>query len=313
MKRKYRSADLFPSQDIPVVVQPVPEQGDIPTHWHDFGELVLILAGRAIHRVHGLTHTLAAGDVFVIPEHVSHEYKNLNKLSLINIFFHRHLLQWPIADLAHLPGYHALFELEPRLRRRGEFKGRLRLEQEDLAFANSLVQQIVLEQSRKQPGFRFQLTALFMQLACFLSRCYGCVRTPETRSLFRLGSVLAYLEEHVTEAISLPQLAKRSHMSPSTLLRTFRGALGTTPIRYLIRLRVQKAADALQQEDLSVTEAALRMGFSDANYFARQFRAVFGVSPTEYRQTVRESSSKRPNSTRTRNEFSKNGANQGIP
>jgi AraC-like DNA-binding protein len=39
---------------------------------------------------------------------------------------------------------------------------------------------------------------------------------------------------------------------------------------------------------MSVTETALRVGFSDSNYFARQFRAAFGVSPTEFRRQANE-------------------------
>lgn len=282
MPKKIRRADYFPARDVPVEVRRVEVQDYIASHWHDFGELVLILSGTATHHVHGLTHTLRAGDVFVIPEHVAHEYRNLEHLSLINVFFNRDLLQWPIADVTHLPGYQALFELEPRLRRRGEFRGRLRIDLEDLACAEGLVKQMETELHHKPPGFRFALIALFMQLVCFLSRCYGRVRSPETRSLIRLGTVLAHLEEHFSEVVSLPRLAKIAHMSESTLLRTFRAALGTTPIRYLIRLRTQKAADWLRVEDLSVTEAAMRAGFSDANYFARRFRNVFGVSPTEF-------------------------------
>jgi AraC-like DNA-binding protein len=284
MPRKIRRIDLFPSEDVPVSVGRVDVQDYVSSHWHDFGELVLIFSGTATHHVHGMTHELSAGDVFVIPEHVSHEYRDLQRLSLINIYFNRDLLQWPIADVTHLPGYQALFELEPRLRRRGDFRGRLRISLENLAYADGLVKQMETELDRRPPGFRFQLTALFMQLVCFLSRCYGQVRTPETRSLIRLGTVLAYLEEHFAEPISLPRLAKTAHMSQSTLLRTFRSALGSTPIRYLIRLRTQKAADWLREENDSVTEAALRAGFSDANYFARQFRTVFGVSPSDFRQ-----------------------------
>ncbi|MBN1554802.1 MAG: helix-turn-helix domain-containing protein [Phycisphaerae bacterium] len=266
-------------------VRRVEVQTYIASHSHDFGELVLILSGAATHHVHSLSHSLSAGDVFVIPENVTHEYRDLEQLSLINLFFNRELLQWPIADLTHLPGYQALFELEPRLRRRGEFQGRLRVGLDELAFANGLVKLMETELKHRNPGFRFQLTALFMQLVCFLSRCYGQVRNPETRGLIRLGTVLAYLEEHYSEAIRLPQLAKIAHMSPSTLLRTFRAALGTTPVDYLIRLRTRKAADRLREEELTVTEAALHAGFSDANYFTRQFRKTFGVSPGAFRRT----------------------------
>lgn len=288
MPRNLRFARWFPATDAPLVVTRVPRQSYIVSHRHDFGELVLILSGTATHYVYGTAHRLSAGDVFVIPEGVAHEYRDLNSLGLINICFDRKRLHWPLADLAHLPGYQALFDLEPRLRRRGEFQGRLRLGLEDLAWAEGLVRQMETEQQKRPPAFRFQMLALFMQLVCFLSRRYGQVRSPEARNLVRLGSVLAYLEKHLAEPISLGRLAGVAHMSPSTLLRTFRAALGTTPIRYLLCLRTRKAADRLQQEDKTITEVALETGFSDANYFARCFRKIFGVSPSVYRRRARE-------------------------
>jgi AraC-like DNA-binding protein len=55
-----------------------------------------------------------------------------------------------------------------------------------------------------------------------------------------------------------------------------------TPIAYLIHVRIRRAIDIMRSEGANVTEAAFRVGFSDSNYFSRQFRKVMGVSPRTF-------------------------------
>ena len=63
--------------------------------------------------------------------------------------------------------------------------------------------------------------------------------------------------------------------------------MGVSPIDYLIRLRIRKAAELLCDDGTKVTEAAFRVGFADGNYFSRQFRRVTGLTPGEYRRHAR--------------------------
>ena len=83
-------------------------------------------------------------------------------------------------------------------------------------------------------------------------------------------------------SISLEKLTEVAHMSKSSLTRCFQRALGVSPIEYLIRLRVRKAADLLRSSDTRIIGVAFSVGFTDGNYFARQFRALVGCSPREF-------------------------------
>ena len=60
--------------------------------------------------------------------------------------------------------------------------------------------------------------------------------------------------------------------------------MGNSPIAYLIQLRINRAADMLRQGDRSITDIAFDVGFSDSNYFMREFRKVIGISPRIYRR-----------------------------
>ncbi len=70
-------------------------------------------------------------------------------------------------------------------------------------------------------------------------------------------------------------------------LRAFESTMGFPPITYLIRLRIRQACKLLQRSDQSITEIAMAVGFSDSNYFSRQFRMLTGSSPREYRNRQR--------------------------
>ncbi|MEP3932587.1 helix-turn-helix transcriptional regulator, partial [Rhodopirellula bahusiensis] len=59
------------------------------------------------------------------------------------------------------------------------------------------------------------------------------------------------------------------------------------PIKYLIQVRIQEASRLLRSTDRSITDIAFDVGFSDSNYFSRQFRTHLGLSPREYRKQMR--------------------------
>jgi AraC-like DNA-binding protein len=59
--------------------------------------------------------------------------------------------------------------------------------------------------------------------------------------------------------------------------------LGTTPIKYLQRYRLNQACHLLLDSDKTITEIALKVGFTDAGYFSRLFHREMGVSPDKYR------------------------------
>ncbi|MCX7001822.1 MAG: helix-turn-helix transcriptional regulator [bacterium] len=63
----------------------------------------------------------------------------------------------------------------------------------------------------------------------------------------------------------------------------FRRATGLAPVAYLIRHRLQRAIILLRTTSKSVTDIGLQVGFSDANYFARKFHEIVGVSPRAFR------------------------------
>ncbi|KGE05131.1 GlxA family transcriptional regulator [Pseudohaliea rubra] len=96
-----------------------------------------------------------------------------------------------------------------------------------------------------------------------------------------------YLQENLAERHSLSALARRAGLAPRSFGRRFRRATGTTPMAYLLQLRVGEARSLLLHSDLPLGEVAWRCGWQSASRFSEQFRARTGLAPREYRAATR--------------------------
>jgi AraC-like DNA-binding protein len=280
LKRK----DWFHPDGFPIAVERRDPQEPFGLHAHEFAEIVLITAGRGVHVTGTESYPLSAGDAFVIGGSRRHDYHSMERLCLVNILFQPEKLNLRTYDLRTLPGYHALFTLEPAWRQRHQFNSRLRLTPPELSVVTAFVEKLEEELHTRAPGFKFMATASFMQIVGYLSRCFARAKNPDSRALLRIGEAISHLEANYHDPIDLDRLAAIAHMSKRHFMRSFQAAMGSSPIAHLIQLRVNHAASLLRRTDHSVTEIAFQVGFSDSNYFTRQFRRLLGVTPSEYRQ-----------------------------
>ena len=286
---RIRTDDVFHDSSFPLACCRINAHADCDLHRHDFHEIVIILAGRGRHVTDTEEYALQAGDAFMVRGEMAHGYTDTRDLVLVNILFDPHRLRLPLSDLHDLPGYHVLFRVEPHMRNRERFRGRLRLAPPDLAETAAVIALLQDELEKKPPGYRFIACALLMRLIGFLSRCYSQAGHPEVRNLMRFGEVLSYVEGHFGERITVGQLARKAGMSESSLIRVFRRVTGWSPMNHVIRIRIWHAQELLARSDMRVTEIAYRCGFNDSNYFSRQFRKVAGVTPKAYRARTMES------------------------
>lgn len=103
----------------------------------------------------------------------------------------------------------------------------------------------------------------------------------------RLSLAVAYIEEHLGEEISLRQLAAIANLSRYHFSRRFHLQYGMPPHRYLVSVRMKRAALLLQTTALNVTEVAIEVGYSSTGNFIRHFRDQFGTTPLAYRRRPR--------------------------
>ena len=276
--------DIFANERHPLAVILIREHIEIDLHTHDFVELVVVLAGNALHVTKDASYPLAAGDAFVIKPGFAHGYRDTRHLSLCNILFDPTGLALPRAELSRLPGYHALFELEPSFRNTHRFQSRLFLapamRQQVMEWAGLLEEEL----RGQQDGYEYMSLALLIRIVGYLARAYTGMTAPASRTLLAVNEVVSHIEQNYGSALHLEDLARMAHMCERTLQRYFQRAFGVSPVDYVNRLRVSKACQLLAERRLSITEVADAVGIPDSNYFARVFRGFTGTTPSAYQQ-----------------------------
>lgn len=91
-------------------------------------------------------------------------------------------------------------------------------------------------------------------------------------------------ERHVTEAITISEVARRLGVTPAHLTRLFDRYLGVSPLQYYRRLRMEVAASLLINTTRSVKEISFELGFANPFHFSRSFSRFAEISPSEFRR-----------------------------
>ncbi len=142
----------------------------------------------------------------------------------------------------------------------------------DLAFAASLMETMCRYVSKKYAA---------NALSSSSNRSYGPL-TPE-----QYIAVERFIEENLSEKITLDQLAKITGQSAKRFLSDFTQTAGKTPIRFVIGRRISKAQSLLSCTAIDITDIAMMTGFSSHAHLTSTFKNLIGVSPSQYRRRVR--------------------------
>ncbi|MCZ8519704.1 MULTISPECIES: helix-turn-helix domain-containing protein [Paenibacillus] len=102
----------------------------------------------------------------------------------------------------------------------------------------------------------------------------------------KITSVLRYIDAHLSEGMTVEELARLVHFHPNYFMPYFKTMMGLSPIAYINRKRMERAKELLRDSDLAVTEVAERVGL-ELPYFSRLFKKQTALSPTQYRSSVR--------------------------
>lgn len=102
-----------------------------------------------------------------------------------------------------------------------------------------------------------------------------------------LTRVVDHMHEHLGENIDLNDLARVANISKFHFLRLFSQATGSTPHRYLVRLRMERAAEFMRTSEQSVLQVSAVCGYASPGQFATAFQRHHGASPTQYRRDTR--------------------------
>lgn len=107
-----------------------------------------------------------------------------------------------------------------------------------------------------------------------------------------IHGITRFMQEHLTEEVSLSVLAEQFHLNPQYISQLFKSEIGVNFLAYLTNIRMERAKKLLLSTSLSVAEVSERSGYGDYRVFTKVFKKSEGVTPSQYRRDFLEADEK---------------------
>ena len=260
---------------------------DSPVHTHSFVEIAFTVSGSAVHNCLNGRRELRAGDVVLLRPGVWHGYEECRDLSVYNCCFSSELLRRELSWTREDPLLGYLLWAGPYS---SPGRGMLMTRLDPPAFSECLDHLDALAALRSRPPHRHRadiigrLSLLFSQLGQAVTRADQAPGEVSEAAHPAVGHAMRLLEADLARQWALSDLAAELHLTSRHLVRLFKAATGLPPMAYLAQVRAEHAALLLLHSDQPITGISRAVGWPDQNYFARRFKAHYGLSATTYRK-----------------------------
>jgi len=268
-------------RDPAVVVTPRAEE---ELHDHDFMEVVLVLGGTGLHRTAAGTRAIGSGDAFVFRPGAWHGYERSRRLDIYNCCFGTQLLQrelaWTLGD-PHLGWLLWNGPLTPGRHGMASF----RVPRDALAPCVGELDRLRRLTSLQAGAGPASLVGQLLNVLGELANHVDPAARPTLAGVHRaVGTILRLFETQLARPWQLEDLARSTDLDGAYLSRLFKATTGLPPLAYLMSARAERAAMLLLRTTRSIGEIATDVGWPDPIYFARRFKAHFGLTATTYRR-----------------------------
>lgn len=249
-------------------------------HYHEFCKLLLMISGSGAYAVEGRRYALKPGDLVLLGSHCVHkpEFEEGRIYERIILYIRPSFLQRESTGDCSLE---ACFSEGPVLRLPERRWKKL------LTLAESLEQEL----SGERYGRSVLCNSLLLQLLVEVGRCSRKSDVqwmePMAPRSGPMEDLIRYLDQNLTQELSVDQLAEQFYLSKYHLMRRFRQETGTTIHAYITEHRLFFARDLITQ-GVSSTEACYRAGFGSYSAFTRAYGKLFGTTPTGRRGLAAE-------------------------
>lgn len=260
-------------------------------HNHSFVEMLYCIAGDIEYLLGTKRYRIRKGDVVIIPPGTSHEplYSTIREheyyeriviwISAAQVARVRQM--WPDVDWS-------LFEPAAE----GHAAEGCVLHTEDLRdpLIRECFEQLVVESEQERPGWEPAVSGGTLSLMVLLTRAIARKGRPVSDNPELIDQIIDYVENNVSGKITLEDTAHQFLISESTLSKTFRSHMNTSFYQFVKQRRLN-AAKTLLSAGTPLSEIPEQVGFCDYASFYRAFKKEYKVTPSQYRDLVKEEES----------------------
>lgn len=256
---------------------------DVMYHWHPELEIVFVHKGSASYHINNEQFESQSGDIIFIQSTALHAIHPIEDKEEISTTFRIHLDNLGRHQIETFsqryiqPLYSGHFHLTPCLRPSDEGYSNIK---------NCLLSLFALIEEQSL-YYDILLKAKLHELLYLLFKHRHVNRhyTDDTYQKYqKLKDLIHFLQEHYAEDISIEQLAHNFGYSKNHFMSIFKLHTGSSCMDFLIRLRLNKACEALLQTTLPIAEISRQVGFSNLSNFNRQFKQRYHMTPNQYRK-----------------------------
>ncbi len=276
----YRKGEIY----LHHTVSENPRDSDFPTHAHRSCELFYFISGKGFYTVEGTDYPLTPGCILIM------RYGEVHKLHISpDETYERITIHFPLSILERTPWCADLARLYSD---RPIGKNNLFLGNADaISFIDTCMRRMCRKNVESEEE---QLSLIFSNLTAVLSELRNIEKgnskeldmtvAVEDATNEIVGSVISYINEHLTEDWTLDTLEQKFFFSKSYINRAFKQSTGSSVWDYVVLKRLLVARNLLR-EGKNATVAAAECGFRDYSSFYRQYKRRFGISPILDRKT----------------------------
>ncbi|MDB5084948.1 MAG: hypothetical protein JWN30_1834 [Bacilli bacterium] len=242
-------------------------------HWSkhnfidDFNRFYLIEAGEGWVKIGEQEYYPKPGQLFLLPAGVQESYSviSANTFSKYWCHFNATIGDMHLFQMLEVPHF---------------------IDVPDVPGLIELFKKLIHYYQTKQITSLLRMKSLLTECICFYIENAGVQNIRfESSAAEKVNVVLKYIEQHLSKEIKIEELAKLVHLHPNYFIRFFKSALGSSPILYINKLKIEKAKHLILSSDKSVAQIADSIGLQP-HYFSRLFKEMTGFSPSDFRHVV---------------------------
>lgn len=250
----------------------------IPVHWHDEVEIIYIKKGSITIYIGEEKFPAREGDLFFVNTGELHfmESEDLG-VEYYTLLFPLTFLSFQIEDALESEVFLPL--RQKKLLMPAKLK-----EIETEKYMTSIICKVIEINEEKQSGYQLRTRILLLELIEGFLNTGSLKQADFTSRTGMQRELLAYIQEHYMEKITLSMLAQEFHLSEKYISWYFKEHFYISFMQYVSHLRMTRAKHLLYSTEYSITEIAFSSGYPSVNFFIRSFKEVHGITPLQYRK-----------------------------